>query len=180
MTQAAVHIAPLEQVARLFSTLPPRPYVIGLLGPEMPHPDLPVPEERRLRLSFHDVAVATPGFQPPAEAHVRQIIDFSRRWRTERGRALLVHCWAGVSRSTAAAFIVQCTLHPDADERALARRLRALAPFATPNRRLVALADNLLRRRGRMLAAIERIGRGEEAFIGRPVSWPLAEADHAA
>ncbi len=180
MNQAAIHIAPLERVARLFSTLPAPAHVIGLLSPEMPHPDLPVPEERRLRLSFHDVAAATPGFLPPEAEHVRRIIGFARRWRARRGRALLVHCWAGVSRSTAAAFIIQCALHPDADERALARRLRRLAPFATPNARLVALADDLLGRQGRMLTAVDEIGRGEEVFLGRPVAWPLADAEELA
>jgi predicted protein tyrosine phosphatase len=180
MTVPAIHIAPLERVPGLLARLDGPAHVIGLLGPGMEHPALPVPEERRLKLSFHDVAADAPGMLPPDAEHVRALIDFARRWR-ERGEGpLLVHCWMGVSRSPAAAFIVHCALRPGADEHALARELRALAPFATPNRRLVALADALLGREGRMLAAIESIGCGEETVIGRPVVWPLSHAEEAA
>ncbi len=180
MTRAVIHIAPLERVASLSRRLPPPVHVIGLLGPGMEHPVLPVPEERRLRLSFHDVAEERPGFLPPDAEHVRTLVDFARRWRQRSEGALLLHCWMGVSRSPAAAFIVQCAFHPGADEFALARELRSIAPFATPNRRLVALADALLEREGRMTAAIAEIGRGEEACIGRPVAWPLPDVEDAA
>ncbi len=180
MTRPTIHICPLEDAPTLAGRLPQPVHAIGLLGPGMDHPPLPLPEERRLKLSFHDVAEETPGFLPPREGHVLEIIAFARRWRAQGGAALLVHCWAGVSRSTAAAYIAQCTLQPGADEFALARELRRLAPFATPNARLVALADALLGREGRMVAAIAGIGRGEETFIGRPVTWPLATAEEAA
>ena len=150
-------------------------HACGLLGPGMAHPALPVAEERRLRLTFHDVAAAHEGFLSPEMAHVRRLVDFARRWRAAEGAgALLVHCWMGVSRSPAAAYIVQCALHPHADELALAQQLRRLAPFATPNARLVALADELLGRNGRMVAAVAAIGRGEEAAQGRCFVWPLA------
>ena len=180
MTRPAIHICPLQEAPVLAGRLPQPVHAIGLLGPDMEHPPLPLPEGRRLRLSFHDVAAETPGFLPPKEEDVRRLVAFARRWRAQRGRALLVHCWAGVSRSTAAAYIVQCALNPEADEFTLAHELRRLAPFATPNARLVALADALLGREGRMTAAIAEIGRGEEAFIGRPVAWPLVKAEKAA
>ena len=178
--QPAIHICPLQEATALAGRLPRPVHAIGLLGPGMEHPALPLPEDRRLKLSFHDVMEEAPGFLPPKEEHVHSLIAFARRWRAQQGRALLVHCWAGVSRSTAAAYIVQCALHPGADEFALARELRRRAPFATPNRRLVALADALLGRKGRMITAIEEIGRGEEAFIGRPVAWPLANMERTA
>jgi len=157
-------------------------FVCGLLGPGMTHPALPVAEERRLRLGLHDVANARNGFSPPEREHVRALVAFARRWRARVGEgpgALVMHCWMGVSRSPAAAYIAQCALRPGADALALARELRRLAPFATPNARLVALADDLLGRQGRMVAAVEAIGRGEETFIGRPVRWPLAPPIHA-
>ena len=179
MPDAAIYIAPLAEVSALLARLPQPARVVGLLGPGMEHPVLPVPEERRLKLSFHDVTAGMPGYTLPDEEHVRALITFARAWREAGQGALLVHCWMGVSRSPAAAYIMHCALRPQADEGALARELRALAPFATPNARLVALADDLLGRRGRMVAAIEEIGRGEEASFGRPVAWPLAETARA-
>jgi predicted protein tyrosine phosphatase len=84
-----------------------------------------------------------------------------------------VHCWAGISRSTAGAYIAVCALRPERDEGEIAERLRALSPSATPNARLVALADEILGRGGRMSAAIERIGRGADAFEGKPFRFDL-------
>ena len=61
-----------------------------------------------------------------------------------------MHCWFGVSRSPAAAYVAACALAPDQDEAAFAdSALRRAAPFATPNRRIVALGDALLAREGR-------------------------------
>ena len=54
---------------------------------------------------------------------------------------MLIHCWAGISRSTAAAYVALCALNPHADERTLANRLRSASPQASPNPRIVALAD---------------------------------------
>ena len=92
----------------------------------------------------------------------------------DRTEPMVIHCWAGISRSTAAAYIAACTLGPDRDEVEVANVLRAAAPSATPNARLVALADAALGRRGRMVRAIERIGRGADAFEGTPFAMPLA------
>jgi predicted protein tyrosine phosphatase len=66
-----------------------------------------------------------------------------------------------------AAFISLCALNPEADEFKLARALRAASPTAYPNRRLVTLGDNVLSRSGRMVAAVEHIGRGELAEEGK-------------
>ncbi len=71
---------------------------------------------------------------------------------------MLIHCWAGISRSTASAFALACERSPDADERAIAQAMRAAAPHASPNRRIVALADDMLDRRGRMVDAVAAMG----------------------
>ncbi len=184
MPGKSIHITPLERLGETLANTGQagegNVFVCGLLGPGMQHPALPVAEEHRLRLNFHDVAHAREGFTPPQAEHVRALLAFAERWRAaEDAPALVLHCWMGVSRSPAAAYIVQCALNPEADERALARELRRLAPFATPNARLIALADDLLGRGGRMVAAMKAIGRGEEAFIGQPVTWALASTGRA-
>ncbi len=100
----------------------------------------------------------------PEHTHVHDIINFVQKW--DRQSPLLIHCYAGVSRSTAAAYISMMVLRPDLDEMKLARELRILSPTATPNPHIVALADNIMGRKGRMIAAIQSIGRGAECFEG--------------
>ncbi|GGC61907.1 tyrosine phosphatase family protein [Chelatococcus reniformis] len=119
-----------------------------------------------LNLAVSDIVSAQPGHVLPGAAHVEALLDFVRRW--DRGRPLLIHCYAGVSRSTAAAFISACALAPAIDEADLAWRLREASPTATPNAALVAAADVLLGRNGRMVNAVAAIGRGADAFEGEP------------
>jgi len=119
-----------------------------------------------LLLSMHDIAGPQAEMTPPGQEHVERLIAFARDW--PRTRPTVVHCYAGISRSTAAAYIIAAALAPDRDERDIARALRLASPSATPNPRLVALADDLLARNGRMVAAVAEIGRGAEAYEGTP------------
>lgn len=125
---------------------------------------------RHVRLTFHDIAEPTPGLTAPDAAMVSDIIQFGRGAAPDR--AMLVHCWAGISRSSAATYAIVCDRNPGFED-AIARELRRRAPSVTPNRLIVALADDLLDRRGRMVDAIERIGRGAEASEGAPYAMPL-------
>ena len=125
-----------------------------------------IARENHLHLVMHDIAVAQDGMTMPGEEHVLDILDFGRRW--DRTRPLVIHCYAGISRSTASAYIIAAALAPKRDEAELAQTLRALSPSATPNPRLIAVADALLDRKGRMVEAIQAIGRGADAFEGTP------------
>jgi predicted protein tyrosine phosphatase len=129
---------------------------------------------RHLRLAMNDISEPRDGLVVPSEDHVAELIRFTLNW--DQKAPLLIHCWAGISRSTAAAFISLCALNPDADEHALARSLRRASPTAYPNRRLVALADNVLSRQGRMTEAVEHIGRGQLADEGQVFSLPARHA----
>ena len=100
-----------------------------------------------------------------------KLLGFIRAW--DKSAPLLIHCWAGISRSTAAGYIATCLLQPQRDEMELALALREASPSATPNPMLVALADEALAREGRMVAAIRRIGRGADAFEGLPFALTL-------
>jgi predicted protein tyrosine phosphatase len=117
--------------------------------------------ERHLRLAMNDICEPQPGLVLPCESHVSNLIRFTLGW--DRKAPLLIHCWAGISRSTAAAFITLCALNPGASELEVARTLRRASPTAYPNRLLVALADEALSRNGRMMTAVEDIGRGRVA-----------------
>jgi len=139
-------------------------------GTEMVRPAAIAPENH-LFLAMNDIVEAQTGMTMPGEAHVRQLLDFAAGW--DRARPLVIHCFAGISRSTASAYIVASALAPQRDEVELARELRWLSPSATPNPRLVAVADALLGREGRMIAAIKGIGRGAEAFEGTPFALEI-------
>ncbi len=124
-----------------------------------------------LTLRFHDIVEPRHGHVPPGEAHVRQALDFA-----SRPEPIVVHCYAGVSRSTAMAYAIACAREPARDERELAAELRRASPMATPNRLIVSLADDALGRGGRMAEAIAAIGRGEDAFEGAPFALHPAGA----
>lgn len=124
-----------------------------------------------LRLSVNDVSESWAADMPPAPHHVDRLIQFGRGWVADA--PMLVHCWAGISRSTAAAFIVLCDRYGPGNEKRVAQQLRAAAPHAFPNPLLVKLADEALGRHGRMIAAIREIGRGEIVAEGHCVELPL-------
>lgn len=130
-----------------------------------------IAETNHLFLGFNDITAPMEGMTPPGEEHVRKLIAFVEAW--DRTDPMVIHCWAGISRSTAGAFIAMCALHPEWDEQELARDIRTRSPSATPNIRLVRLADEILGRHGRMATAIEAIGRGRDAFEGDPFSLTL-------
>jgi predicted protein tyrosine phosphatase len=122
--------------------------------------------EDHLFLAMHDIAAEMEGFNAPAEAHVEKLLAFVRRW--PRQAPLVVHCWAGVSRSSAGAFITACALNPQRSEDKIAHAIRDASATASPNVRLVALADRLLGRDGRMVAAVAAIGPGIACEEGTP------------
>lgn len=125
-----------------------------------------------LFLGLNDIVEEIEGMVAPAACHMHELLDFVHAWPREA--PLVIHCYAGISRSTAAAYATLCALLPDHDEMDLAQRLREASPTATPNPKLVALADAALRRDGRMVAAIAAIGRGKDAFEGEPFSLQVA------
>jgi predicted protein tyrosine phosphatase len=158
-------VCPLNQVAAVRAAHQPS-HVLSLLSPDGDAPvwsDLP-PARTRL-VQFHDIAEPRPNLTPPSKTMIRELLAFGRSWDGEQ--PLLIHCWAGVSRSTAAAYILACDRRPGAEE-ALAHALRAASPTATPNPLMIRLADGLLRRDGRMISAIAAIGRGAETNLGEP------------
>jgi predicted protein tyrosine phosphatase len=132
-----------------------------------------IPAGRHLYLGFDDITEPMEGMIAPAEEHVRDLLTFIGSW--DQRQPIVVHCYAGISRSTAGAFITMCALRPDRNEAIIARSIRAASPSATPNIRLVGFADRLLGREGRMVAAIESIGRGEMAYEGVPFVLPLED-----
>lgn len=127
--------------------------VISLLSEEEEAPPFPGLDPSDHLLLYVDRESCAETINRAACSRAKEIIDFVKGWDGEGD--LLIHCNRGVSRSTAAAFIVMCMKEPDAPEAALMKRLRAAAPHADPCPLLVNYADELLGRDGRMTDAID-------------------------
>jgi predicted protein tyrosine phosphatase len=168
-----VLVCPLSQVAASVSSSGAT-HLISLLDRDTPvsRPES-IPVKNHLFLEINDISEPMDGMVLADERHVRALIDFVRTW--DGLHPMVIHCYAGISRSTAAAFIALCVARPDRRERDIATRLRTASSFATPNRRLVMLADQLLGRDGRMVAAVAEIGRGELAFEGVPFTIAIED-----
>lgn len=130
-----------------------------------------VPAENHLILGMDDVPCEMDGYIHPCAEHVMDLVQFVQGW--DRRNAMVIHCYAGISRSTAAAFVTACALNPMRSEERIAQAIRDGSPTATPNIRIVTLADQILGRGGRMVKAVEAIGAGEFALEGHPFRLDL-------
>jgi len=167
-----IHVCSLSRLHPTVETTGAR-HIVTLLGLEdrIERPAR-VPQANHLFLRMHDINEPADGFVAPEADHVESLLDFVRGW--DRAAPMVVHCWAGISRSTAAAFVSVCALRPERDEREIAWSIRRASSTATPNLRIVSLADAALARQGRMVAAVEAIGRGELAQEGVPFRLDIA------
>lgn len=168
-----LHVCPLSQLDATLKAHQPS-HVLSLVSPGT-QVDLPEDYEpqQHLVLEFNDIPEEREGYIAPSAEHVQRILEFGRC--VPAHGVLLVHCWAGVSRSTAAAYMIACDRLPEANEARLADHLRQISAVATPNPRLIALADEALMRDGRMQAAIAGIGRGADTFEGNCFTLDFAE-----
>ncbi len=169
----AVYVCPLSRLAETVERSGAS-HVVTLINPGTPvvRP-ASVAEDRHLFIGVNDITDPIDGMILPDHDHLDTYLDFLGAW--DRRRPMVIHCWAGVSRSTAGAFTALCLFRPDLPESVIAYRLRARSPEATPNARLVALADARLGREGRMVEAIRQIGRGADAFEGSVFSMAIDE-----
>src|SRR5881392_3312666 len=135
------------------------------------HRPATITPENHLLLDMDDITDHIEGYVAPGEEHVGDLLRFVRSW--DRANPLVVHCYAGISRSTAGAYVTACALNPQRNELAIAQALRRASATATPNLRIVSLADRLLGRSGRMVAAIETIGSGAMAAEAVPFRLEL-------
>ena len=169
---STLHVCPLS---RLHATVEETraSHIVTLIGENtVVERPICISADRHLFITVSDIAEPAEGMILPAHTHVEQLLAFVRGW--DRAAPMVIHCYAGISRSTAAAFIAACALAPQRAEAVIARRLREASASATPNPRLVSVADQLLCREGRMVTAVAAIGRGELASEGRPFALEIA------
>ena len=114
---------------------------IGCPGTKTPRGVLPE-KPHHLRLEFDDINYEVEDLKAPEPKHVRAIIDHAEE--CAKFDITYCHCRAGISRSTAAAFILRCIkLGPGNEDEAL-QRLLADRSIAEPNARMVSFADEML------------------------------------
>jgi len=133
-------------------------HVLSILDPE--HPGLEVfgsyGEHERLELRFHDVIEDLPGQSPPQREHVEAILALGRDLMAEPEacRHLLVHCHAGISRSTAALTMILAQARPDRPAADAMAAIVGIRAKAWPNLRMIEFADEALGRGGELVAAV--------------------------
>lgn len=132
-------------------------HVLSILDPGWPDPEAfaGFRPHRRLALRFHDVIGAVPGALVPTAADVAALLDFGR----EAGAAgpeghLLIHCHAGISRSTAAAALLLAQADPARDPADILAEIARQRPRAWPNLLLLEFGEAALGRRGELVAAL--------------------------
>lgn len=153
-------------------------HLISLMGPEHPvHRPGMIDKANHLSLAVNDIAFKGSGkLIGPAESHIQSIVDFAKAW--DQSVPLVIHCWLGQSRSTAAALIAALAIDPQLDDFALVKALRSASEFANPNKRMVELADKLIQRGGKLVEAVKQIGHGKKADLSPPFILDL-DALHA-
>ena len=124
-----------------------------------------------LKLGLNDIVDPQDGTAPPARQHIDALLSFSRGWDAKQ--PLLIHCWAGISRSMASAYTILCDRIGPGHEIRIARAMRQRAPHAQPNRLLVQHADDALGRGGRMLKALDHMGPPQLVQEGVTTIFPL-------
>lgn len=138
-------------------------HVLSILDPQWPEPTAfsAYDPHRRTTLHFHDIVEPALDMVLPENKHVEAILEFGTGMATDafldRDPHLLVHCHMGVSRSTAAMAILMAHFNPSESEEAIFTRLLELRPQAWPNSRMVGFADDLLNRKGRLIASLGRL-----------------------
>jgi predicted protein tyrosine phosphatase len=139
-------------------------HVLSILDPEWPVPEAfgAFGEHAKLELRFHDV-IEEHGDEviPPQPEHVGELLAFGRHLQT--GAHLLVHCHAGVSRSTASMALILAQACPDVPGAVIFEQVLTIRPRAWPNLRIVELGDALLGRNGALITAAVEVYRSQLA-----------------
>jgi|SRR5215469_4409611 len=123
---------------------------------------IPRPEfsGNRINLAFYDLM---DGANIASASHIEEVYRFSERWakaviRIRRRRTLLVHCFAGISRSSAIAMIPLLLYYRS--EKAAAKRLYEINRWAAPNTHILYLIEEKFHLRGSLHCAIKAAEQG--------------------
>lgn len=105
-----------------------------------------------LRLFFDDITYVIPGYCPPEKQHIHALIDFAEKIKQKPG-PIMAHCHAGVSRSPAIAIVLLNIIEGPGKEKEIYQHIKSNFPNILPNSRILWLADNVLKRDGKIHAS---------------------------
>ncbi len=148
----------LDEMPDKVAELRPQRLISLLPAEEQPATPRQIASSDHLRLLIDDIVEPRLGATAPARSHIETLISFLRS--SPPRSSILIHCMAGVSRSPAAALIAMA-LDAPGRERHVAKLLRSAASFADPNRLMIELADEILERRGSLIAARVSMGSAD-------------------
>jgi predicted protein tyrosine phosphatase len=136
-------------------------HVLSLLDPDCADPPAfaAFAPHHRVALRFHDVIEPKPDRIPPSLRDVERLLALGRELIDAPQGHLLIHCHAGVSRSTAAAALILAQAWPDRPARVAFDAVTNIRPRAWPNMRILELGDGLLGRNGEIVAAVAAVYR---------------------
>ena len=147
-------------------------HVLSILDPEWPAPEAfgAFSEHEKLELRFHDVIEERPGMVMPQLTDVEQLLEFGRRLgREPRADAhLLVHCHAGVSRSSASMALLIAQAMPKRSGNVIFADILRIRPQIWPNLRIIEIGDRTLGRNGDLIAAavdVYRLQLGQKPHL---------------
>jgi len=151
-------------------------HVLSILDPDMLEPPAfaAFAPHRRLALRFHDIIETCPNCFAPQRADVERLLAFGRELIEESPAHLLIHCHAGVSRSTASAALILAQTRPDRPALEALEAVSQIRPRAWPNLRILEFGDELLGRNGEIVAAVAAIYR---RVLDREPTWQDAMID---
>ena len=166
-----IHVCSLARLYDTIETTGARHIVTLLRIAERVQRPSHIAPENHLVIGVDDISMPIEGYTLPGEDHVGRLIKFVGGW--DRKAPMVMHCFAGISRSSAAAYVAACTINPQRDEMQIAWDLRRASRTAQPNTRIVSVADRLLKRDGRMIRAVDAIGPGDLSSEGYPFRLDL-------
>ncbi len=142
-------------------------HILSLLDPGWPTPDAfaEFTGHRRLDLRFHDIIEAAPGWRAPEAEDVERLLAFGRDLAGDCAH-LVVHCQMGISRSSAATWLVLAQARPDRSAADILAEIVRIRPYAWPNLRMVELGDAMLNRGGALIEAAHE--RYRDVIAKRP------------
>jgi len=132
-------------------------HVLSILDPDHPVPEAfgAFGEHEKVEMRFHDIIDDTPGLLLPQPEHVERVLALGRSLLSEPAATahLLVHCHAGISRSTASMTLILAQALPEQPADAILALVHGIREKAWPNLRLIEIGDAMLGRGGALVEA---------------------------
>ena len=132
-------------------------HVLSILDPDWPDPEAfaEFPAHRRVALRFSDVIAEMPGMTAPTPSDVAMLLEFGREVMASGPDArLLIHCHAGISRSTASAALLLAQADPARPAETIFAEIARQRPRAWPNLLLLEFGEAALGRKGEIVSAV--------------------------